>query len=246
MADEAVTTDVSGIARTATGEIASTPATPVAETSSQSTTQETGSTLLTEPEKTTAEAKAEPAAKDPAKPGETAKVPEAYTDYKVPEGFEIAGELKTEIDGLFKNMGLSQENAQSLVDFYVKQTQEAFQAPFNAYKEMTDGWRDEAINHADLKGRLGPGHEVNVRIGKFLSSLPDQKLASDFRSLMDLTGVGNHPAFIRVLNYAAERLGEGSHVAGNGPSEGGQSAPGAKTQPSAAQAMFPHLPSSGR
>ena len=246
MADEATTTDVAGISRTATGEIASTPATPVAETSSPSTTQETGSTLLTEPEKTTSEPKTEPAAKDPAKSAEAAKAPEVYADYKVPEGFEITGELKTEVDGLFKGIGLSQENAQSLVDFYVKQTQEAFQAPFKAYKEMTDGWRNEAMNHPDLKGKLGPGQEVNVRIGKFLSGLPDQKLASDFRSLMDLTGAGNHPAFIRVLNYAAEKLGEGSHVAGNGPSEGGQSAPGAKTQPSAAQAMFPHLPSSGR
>jgi hypothetical protein len=62
---------------------------------------------------------------------------------------------------------------------------------------------------------------------------------------MDLTGVGNHPAFIRALDYFAQRLTEGKHVAGNGPSPGGQSRPGAATQPGAAAAIWPSLPSAG-
>lgn len=242
MADEtpapAPVLDSTGITRTADGTIA-----PAPDPSPPNTIQETGQTLLTEQPKT--ETKTEPA-KDAPKDALKEGAPETYADYKVPEGYEIAGELKTEIDSMFKGLGLNQDQAQSLVDWYVKQTQEAFQAPFNAYKEMTDTWRQEAMDHPDLKGKLGPGQEINVRIGKFLSSLPDQKLASDFRALMDLTGAGNHPAFIRVINYAAQMLGEGSHVAGNGPGEGGQSAPGATTRPSAAQAMYPNLPSSGR
>lgn len=231
--------DPAGIARTATGEITTTPAEGSA--ASTTPTPAEGTTLLTEPAKT------EPAKTEETKTETKAPkgAPEKYEDYRVPEGYEIAGELKTEIDGLFKGMGLSQENAQKLVDFYVTQTKDAFQAPFDAYKEMTDGWRKDAMDHPDLKGKLGPGQEVNVRIGKFLSGLPDQQLAADFRALMDLTGAGNHPAFIRVIDYAARMLGEGTHVAGNGPAPGGQSAPGSRP-PSAAQAIFPNLPSSGR
>ena len=243
MADEpavatpAPTTDSSGVARTGTGEI-TTPATP----SPSTTPASEGTTLLTEPKPT----ETKPAETPPKEGEKPAAAPEAYADYKVPEGYEVTGELKTEIDGLFKGMGLNQDQAQSLVDFYVKQTKDAFQAPFDAYKEMTDGWRKDAMDHPDLKGKLGPGQEVNVRIGKFLTSLPDPQLAADFRSLMDLTGAGNHPAFIRVIDYAARLAAEGSHVAGNGPSPGGQSAPGAGAKPSPAQAMYPNLPSTGR
>lgn len=240
MADEQTTTDSSGIARTATGEIA--PAT-TQETSSQTTTQETGSTLLTQ------EGKTKPAATETKEEGEKkepAKAPESYAEFKVPEGYKIEGELKTEIDTLFKKHSLPQEAAQELIDFYVKQTQSAFQEPFDAYQKMTDGWREEAMNHPDLKGKLGPGMEVNVRIGKALAGLPDQKLASDFRALMDLTGAGNHPAFIRVIDHFAKMVTEGTHVAGNGPSTHGQSAGGTTAKPTAAQAMYPTLPSSGR
>lgn len=209
--------------------------------STPTTTQEQGSTLLNQ---------TEPAPPEPAeegeKPAELAKAPESYEDFKVPQGFEIDGDLKTEVTGLFKGMNLSQDQAQSLIDFYVKQTESAFQAPFDAYKSMTDGWRTEAMDHPDLKGKLGPGQAVNVAIGKLLSALPDQKLASDFRSLMDLTGAGNHPAFIRAVYHWAQKLSEGSHVTGNGPSALGQSPGGTTSRPSAAQAIFPGLPSANR
>ena len=108
---------------------------------------------------------------------------------------------------------------------------------------MTDGWRQEAENHPDLRGKLGPGKEISIRISKALDGIGDAKLASDFREAMDISGIGNHPAFIRVLSKFAERLTEGSHVAGNGPSKAGQSAP-AQAPPSAAAAMWPNLKSS--
>ncbi len=176
--------------------------------------------------------------KEPAK-----GAPEKYEEYKVPEGYSLDPEVKTQADSIFKGLGLNQEQAQSLVDFYTKQTSDAFQAPFKAYQEMTDSWRQESENHPDLSGKLGPGKEVSVRIAKALDGLGDPKLASDFRAQMDLTGAGNHHAFIRVLDRFAQRLTEGTHVAGRGPSQAGQSRPG-EAPPGAAAAMWPNLPSS--
>lgn len=243
MADEIPTADQTGIARTSDGTIAD----QATEKSSATTTQETGTpsttaegkTLLTEEGKT--EAKTETKEADKA----DTKAPETYTDYKLPEGFTLDPEVKTQADTLFKGMGLTQDQAQSLVDFYTKQTTEAFQAPFAAYKEMTDNWRKESESHPELKGKLGSGQEVNVRIGKALDSLNDPKLSSDFRELMDLTGAGNHQAFIRVIDKLASRVTEGTHVSGNGPSKDGQSAPN-QAPPSAAAAMYPNLPSARR
>ncbi len=225
-------TDEAGIARTQAGEIQnpSSPATTTPSPETTTTSQNEGKTLLTEP--------AKEAAPEPAKEG----APEKYEDYRVPDGYTLDPEVKGEADKLFKSLGLNQTQAQSLVDFYTKQTTEAFQAPFDAYQKMTDEWRSESESHPDLRGKLGPGQEVNVRIAKALDSLGDAKLASDFRALMDLTGAGNNQAFIRVIDKFAQRLTEGGHVAGNGPSREGQSRPG-QAPPTAAAALWPNLPS---
>lgn len=249
---EATTTDTSGIQRTTEGTIVDGQTTQT-DQSSATTTQETktesteGTSLLNQQEKKT-ETKVEEK-----KEGEEGKkeekksegAPEKYEDFKLPDGYELVPEVKTKAEGLFKELGLSQEGAQKLVDFYRETTDAAFRQPFDQYQEMINGWRTEAENHPDLKGKLGPGKEVNVRIAKALDSLGDPELAKDFRSLMDLTGAGNHPAFIRTINAWAKQVTEGSHVAGNGPSEASQSRPGS-APPSAAAAMWPNLkPASG-
>lgn len=238
MADEQTTTaNPEGVERSATGTIVDqSPTLALSTTTSPETalapkTEADGKTLLTEGKK-----------EEPPKE-ETKGAPEKYEDYKVPDGYTLDPEVKGEADKLFKSLGLLQDQAQSLVDFYTAKTTEAFQAPFTAYQEMTNGWRTEAESHPDLRGKLGAGQEVNVRIAKFLDGLPDSKLASDFRSLMDLTGAGNHQAFIRVIDHAAKQMTEGTHVAGNGPGKDGQSAPG-RPAPSAAGALWPNLPSS--
>lgn len=237
------TVDTAGVGRTADGQIADGQTTQSDQgASTTTTTQETstettpeGKTLLTEGK--APEAKAEEPKKDAA-----TGAPEKYSDYKLPEGFTLDAEVKGKADALFKGLGLSQEGAQSLVDFYGDQIAKVAAAPAAAYAAVTAEWRTASESHPDLRGKLGPGQEVNVRIAKALDSLGDPKLASDFRSLMDLTGAGNHQAFIRVIDKWAQKLTEGTHVAGNGPSERGQSTSGQGGQkPSAAAAMWPNL-----
>lgn len=238
MADEqTMTANPEGVARTAEGAIAdqSSATTPPTQETTTSAKSDTGTTLLTEGTKPAAEAKSETK--------ETASgAPEKYEDFKVPEGYTIEPELRAKIDPMFKDLGLSQESAQRLVDFYLEQNKAAFEAPFTAWQDMLKEWRTESESHPDLRGKLGPGQEVNVRIGKLIDSLPAD-LASGFRQLMDSTGAGNNVAFIRALDSWAAQLTEGTHVAGNGPSKAGQSAPGT-APPTAAAALWPNLPSS--
>jgi hypothetical protein len=252
MADEqTTTTGTDGIARTGDGTIADQGTTQSNATQTSSTETKTEGTQKTEQsnegksvlnQKAEGEAKTEGDKKD----DKAAKgAPEKYEDYKVPDGFTIDPEVKTKADALFKGMGLNQDQAQSLVDMYRELTTEAFQAPFKAYQDTVADWLKAAQDHPDLRGKLAPGGEVNVRIGKLLDAVPDAKLASDFREAMDITGVGNHPAFIRMMDHFAKQLTEGTYVAGNGPSRHGQSAPGAKAEPGAAAAIWPSLPSAG-
>lgn len=237
-----------GIDRTSDGTIAD-QATK-ADTSNQSTNQaqstdsaktesENQPTLLNQKEPPKTDTKPDDKTKTDSK-----AVPDKY-EFKLPDGLELIPEVATEVNTLFKDLGLSAEGGQKLMDFYIAKTQEAMAQPYEAYRQMVAGWGRESADHPDLRGKIGPGQEINVRIGKLLDGLPDQKLATDFREHMDLTGAGNHHAFIRVLDYLASRLTEGTHVAGNGPSKAGQSAPN-QAPPSAAAALYPHLPSANR
>lgn len=247
MADEqTTTTDTSGVVRTTDGTIADQGTTQSSETKTQSTTTEAakiesndGKSVLNQKEAPKeGEAKTEEGKKEEAKAG----VPDKY-EYKLPEGYSLDPKTKDKADAVFKELGLPQEGAQKLVDMYRELTTEAFQAPYKAYQDTVAGWLKEAQDHPDLRGKLGPGQEVNVRIAKLIDGFPDQKLASDFREAMDISGIGNHPAFIRAFDYVAKQLTEGGHVAGNGPGPGGQNRPGADARPGAAATMWPNLPS---
>lgn len=239
MADEQTQVDTSGITRSADGTISDGQTTQSDQgQSSQSTNPETkdGTTLLTEGKKAETEVKAEEGEKKP----ET-KAPEKYEDYKLPDGLTLDAEVKGKADALFKGLGLDQAQAQSLVDFYGDLAKTSASAPIEAYKAVTDAWKADAESHPDLRGKLGPGKEVNVRISRALDGLGDPKLVSDFKQLMDLTGAGNNQAFIRVLDRFAQKVSEGTHVVGNNPSTFGQTKPGTDVKPSAAAAMWPNL-----
>lgn len=239
MTDE-TTVDTSGITRSADGTISDGQTTQADQSQSNQNTNpdSAGTTLLTEGKKPDAEVKTE--TKDGDKKDETkSAAPEKY-EYKLPEGMKLDDAVRTKADTMFKDMGLSNEQAQSLVNFYGEQIAAVANAPVDAYKTLTTEWKTEAESHPDLRGKLGPGKEVNVRIAKALDGLGDPKLVSDFKQLMDLTGAGNNQAFIRVIDRFAQKVTEGTHVAGNGPGKDGQSAR-PQAAPTAAAAMWPNL-----
>lgn len=138
-------------------------------------------------------------------------------------------------------MNLSQDQAQQLVDFYTKQTTAAFEAPFKAYVDMKQQWTDEVMR--EYGSAIEPGGKHFRAVGGLLSQLgPDVEPA--FREAMDLTGVGSHPAFVKAFIKLAEMLGEGTSTQqGRGPSPLGQTPGGVVERPSAASAIYPHLPS---
>lgn len=219
------------------------------EETSQTTTPPTTTTPATppapEPSPSTAAPSSSPATdteptilneKEPVAPQ---GAPEKYEDFKVPEGHTLDEAVATEFTTLAKDMNLSQSQAQSLVDFYVAKTQEAFSAPFDTYKRMQEEWVEQVKSHPEIRGKLD---QVKSTIAGALDGLGDAALATDFRRAMDLTGAGNHPAFVRVLYKLAQAVTEGSGVKGTGPSPHGQNQ-GQAARPSIANALYPNLPS---
>jgi hypothetical protein len=213
-----------GIERTPTGEIAN--QSPPSQTTATATTTSSAPTT-SEPSKDPISLLNQQGAQ---------QAPEAYEDFKVPDGFELTEDVNKEIRSEFKGMNLSQVNAQKLVDMYVKHTREAYNQPFEAYKAMRETWVEEAKRHPEIGGNLD---RVKQTIGRALDGLGDAALANEFRQAMDLTGVGDHPAFIRAFYRMAQRLTEGTPVTGRGPAP--VTPPGGR--PTAASALYPNLPS---
>ena len=172
----------------------------------------------TKTEKTEADDKSKPAG-----------APEKYSDFKLPDGFELQTETMTEATGVFKELGLTQVQAQKLVDFYGKTALASAEAPIKHWQDTQKAWRDEIKADPEIGGKLG---DVKATIGKAYALLGDAKLVQSFRDAMDLTGAGNNPAFVKTMFKLASMLTEGGHVAGSTP----------KPKPgSAAEAMYPNL-----
>lgn len=182
---------------------------------------------------------ATPPATEPApEPKSETSAPESYTDFSVPEGHTLDAAAIESATPLFRELGLTQDQAQKLVDFYSTQVGK-INAENEGYMEtMRTQWREELKADKDIGGKLD---QVKVEIGRAIDRLPPT-VREPFKEAMNLTGAGDHPAVIKAIHAFASLIGEGTHVSGKGPSADGQSKTGVATRPSAAQSMYPNLP----
>ena len=220
-----------------TGEISSQPTSTPASAQPQETVVRPPPTP-TKPAETKTDAKAPKSLINEESP--TQGAPEKYEDFKAPEGFVLDQEVTGEFSALAKKGGLSQSYAQELVDFYVKQLQQMNNAPAEFYEAKQQEWKDQINSDPEIGGSKWNG--TRASIGRLFDSLGDAKMTDAFREAMDYTGAGNHPAVVKFLARVAARLTEGGPVRGGGPSQEGMIRPG-EGRPSAAQAIYPNLPS---
>lgn len=176
------------------------------------------------------------------KDGEKPTIPEKY-EFKVPENYELNEEKIAEVTPILKELGVSQEGAQKLFDFFAKQQVAAEQAPLDLWKQTQQDWVKEIKADPEIGGKLD---QVLGGIKKAVDTHLPPELAGKFRHAMDFTGAGNNPDIIRGMNILVQQLGEGKHVPAGGPTKESQKAPGTGAEQSVAQTMYPHLPSIAR
>lgn len=253
-------TDTSGVTRTADGTIADQSQQTSSSTEQNTSSQAQSTDTTKKPDsQATSTTKAETtakiddkslASKADAKKEDTKApqgAPEKYEAYTLPEGLELAPEAVEEANKLFKELGLPQAAAQKIVDQHIALMQKAQQAPVDFFNQTKDAWRKELINDKSLgNGKDNLSDATREAVGKTIASLGD--LAEPFKEAMDYTGAGDNPAFVRALVHLSQYVTEGKHVSGKGPSPLGQTPTGTAARPTAAQALYPNLPSaaSGR
>jgi hypothetical protein len=131
------------------------------------------------------------------KKGDAAKptgAPEKYEDFKLPEGVTVPDDVKNEYLGLFKEVGLSQEAAQKLVDFQIKADQKAAQALTSQWEATHSGWIKAIETDKDIGGD-------KLKESKAFAAAA---LASDFatpelKEALNLTGAGNNPEVFKFF-----------------------------------------------
>lgn len=212
---------------------------PASTTPSPETKPE-GTTFLTEGEK---KPEVKPEIKSEEKPPEGENkpdapvVPEKYADFKLPDGFKMDEKTLPEVQAAFKEMNLTQDQAQKLVDLYAKTGLEAAAAPYKQWADLQKEWTTEIANR--FPGEKATATKAMIK-GVFDSVLPPS-LGKNLIAALDLTGAGSHPDVVEALSILLKPLSEGKPVRGNGPSGEGQKAPGSTEQVSIADAMYGHL-----
>lgn len=228
--------------RTPTGEIKDQSQTTSTEATSSTTPPEPKATEPPKTEEPKGEQKTEPKPEGDKsllnqKDEPPAGAPEKYEPFTVPEGYELDEKVFEEASALFKDLGLNQEGAQRLVDYYAKRSIAAEEAGVQLVADMRKEWMDQVKADPELGSRLG---DIRKNVGRMYDSLENPQLVAAFKEAMDLTGAGNHPAFVKLFDKLSQVLSEGGHVSGKGPSLAGQQAPDAKPA-SAAKALYPNL-----
>lgn len=180
------------------------------------------------------------ASPDPAKP--TLGPPDAYT-FTPPAGQTYDKATIDAATPMFRELGLTQPQADRLVEFWNKQAQSQADIGQRAIEAQGQKWDSQLKADPELGPHLATiksdmGQAFNALVAK--NKLTQQQV-DGFKFAMDLSMVGSNPDFVRVFRAFAQPHIEGTSVTGTGPSPNGQNAKGTTPKPSLASAMYPNL-----
>lgn len=155
--------------------------------------------------------------------------PEKY-DFKAPEGKEYDSVVLDSFSEAAKEANLTQDAAQKLLEKVAPALATRQQ---EQVKAIQDGWAessrsDKEFGGEKLKENLGIAKKA---LDQFSPNNADGS-KSEFRKLLDDTGMGNHPEFIRFMFRAGKAISEDSFVSG---------APNNKANTNAADVLYPTM-----
>lgn len=190
---------------------------PVATGSTPTEPSATPAAETTAPVNPAPEAKpAEPAVQDPNaqpaekpaeakpddKPVEKTGAPEAYEEFKLPEGYSLDEELGGSLKEAAKEMNLTQEQAQKLADLGAKQAQKFQEQQATAIEKARGEWAESAKTDKEFGGdKFGD----NLAVAK---KAMEAYASPELKTLLNQTGLGSHPEFIRLMWKAGQAISE--------------------------------------
>lgn len=157
----------------------------------------------------------------------SAQTQQSDFDLKLPEGSNLDASYLEQTKALAKELGLSQEAAQKLVERDSGLLSSVSERNAVQVREKTEQWAKDAQADKEIGG------------GNFQSSVTDARTALDrfgspeFKNMLNQSGVGNHPELIRLLARVGKAMREDKMVT--------TSSQPARAQKSFAEAFYPSM-----
>ena len=126
--------------------------------------------------------------------------PETYT-FETPEGIELDAAALEMADPVFRDLGLTNEQAQKAVELSFK-----WQAA------QADALRNQWLT--DLKSDKDLGGDNLDATGRMARTVVQKFATPAMIEFLNHTGLGNHPEFVRLFHDVAKHIGEDS-IAGS-------------------------------
>lgn len=134
--------------------------------------------------------------------------PVEYTDFAVPEGLEMDAEVLTNFKGIAKELGIPQEAAQKLIDLQASLETKRSAAAEQAQAEQAQQWA------AQIKADKELGGENYSKTVETAIKAVEKYGSPELRSLLNETGIGNHPELVKFCHRIGKALSEDGLVMG--------------------------------
>lgn len=141
--------------------------------------------------------------------------PEAY-DFKAPEGVALDPVAVEAFAPVAKDLGLTQAQAQRVVDLYagLQQSQAEAQA------EQVKAWAKAVTTDKEIGGAKWAENRAVIARARDAFATPE------LVSLMEQTGLGSHPEVIKLFVRVGKAISDDGHVIGGNPGPDPRSAEG--------------------
>jgi hypothetical protein len=141
-------------------------------------------------------------------------VPDTYAEWKLPEGVVLDQAIAEKATPIFKELGLSQDKAQKLVDLFADARRQAAEQQTAVWTETQQKWVNEAKADKEFGGEK---FDENVAVAR---KAIDRFGSPELKAALAATGAGNHPEFIRFAMKVGRAISEDSTMVSGGSAAG--------------------------
>lgn len=137
--------------------------------------------------------------------------PEAYEDFKLPEGYEVASEVSDVFKAAAKELDLSQEKAQGLVNKMVPVYQDQL---IRKVQAVSAQWVERCKSDPEIGGEHFARTLRNVaRLRDRFAVGADGQVDPDIQEFLNSPS-GNHPGVLKLMSRAGAAMSEGGFPRG--------------------------------
>ena len=146
---------------------------------------------------------------------EADEIPEKY-EFQMPEGMEMDATLADAATPIFKELGLTQEQADKVVGIYAEHAKSQADQQIETFKTQLNDWTGELKADIDFGG---DNYESNVaQVQQFFNKTVPEDIREGLVGMMESTGVGVQPQMVKYFHTLSKMFPVGEDAPGPGGS----------------------------